>query len=374
MRWSWRILTVAGIGIYVHATFVLLPMFFAAYSYLASEGNVMAAVGGVVFILVLFVIVVLHELGHALTAKRFGIKTRDITLLPIGGVARLERMPEKPWQELVVALAGPAVNVALAIILFAVLVPMMTIAEMLQFDLSLLGGNFLVRLLQVNIFLALFNMLPAFPMDGGRVLRALLAMKMAYPRATRLAATIGQMMAAMFGIAGLLGGGPFLIIIAIFVWIGAGQEASYVQTKWALSSVPIERMMITDFRTLNGGDPLSVAVQHILAGFQHDFPVEENGKVVGVLTRSDLLKALAKEGQSLRVGDVMQTQFQTAQPHEMAERVFERLQRHECRSLPVLSDGRIVGIVTMENVGEFLAIQEALRTQNAPPKIPIKSR
>jgi Zn-dependent protease/CBS domain-containing protein len=362
MKWSWRILTVAGIGIYVHATFVLLPLFFAVLTY-QQRGNVMDAAQNAGFILVLFVIVVLHELGHALTAKQFGIRTRDITLLPIGGVARLERMPEKPWQELLVALAGPAVNVALAAILMGLLLPMMAFAELWQFDPSLLGGHFLVRLFQINLFLAAFNMLPAFPMDGGRVLRALLAMKMAYPRATRLAATIGQMMATLFGFVGILYGLPFLVIIAIFVWIGAGQEASYVQTKWALSGAPIERMMITDFRTLKSDDPISVAVQHILAGFQHDFPVEDDGKVVGVLTRSDLLKALAKQGVAQHVGEVMQTQFETAQPHEMAERAFERLQRCQCHSLPVVSDGRLVGIVTMENVGEFLAIQEALRAQ-----------
>lgn len=367
MKWSWRILTVAGIGIYIHATFVLLPLFFGALAYL-QRGSWTDAAQNVGFILVLFVIVVMHELGHALAAKRFGIRTRDITLLPIGGVARLERMPEKPWQELLVALAGPAVNVALAAILFGVLVPLVAFAELWRFDLSLLGGNFLVRLLHVNIFLAAFNMLPAFPMDGGRVLRAVLAMKMEYPRATRLAATIGQMMAFVFGFIGILLPQPFLVIIAIFIWIGAGQEASYVQTKWALSGVPIERMMITDFRTVDADDPLSVAADHILAGFQHDFPVVANGRVVGVLTRGDLLKALAKEGTTLPVGAVMQTHFETAQPFEMAERVFERLQRCQCHSLPVVLDGRVVGIVTMENVGEFLAIQEALRGQGVAQK------
>ncbi len=220
MSWSWRIGRIAGIDVYVHFTFFLL-LCRIAYQHYSVRGNFNDAIGGLVFILALFGIVVLHELGHALAARRYGIPTRDITLLPIGGVARLERMPDKPAQELVVALAGPAVNVVLAAGIFLVLA---LGAELIPISRAMnVGGGFLNQLLWVNIALAVFNLLPAFPMDGGRVLRALLAMRMEYVQATQVAATVGQAMAIFFVIAGLFGGNPLLMFIGLFVWLGAKQ-------------------------------------------------------------------------------------------------------------------------------------------------------
>jgi Zn-dependent protease len=357
MKWSWRIGQVSGIGIYVHATFLLLLGWVALNHYLQGRGGG-EVVEGLLFILTLFGIVVLHELGHALAAKHFGIRTRDITLLPIGGVARLERMPEDPKQELLVALAGPAVNVALAGGLMVALVPVAGLAVLSQ--VALVGGQFLVKLLWVNVALAAFNLLPAFPMDGGRVLRAVLAMKMDYVQATQIAASVGQVMAFLLGFVGLFFN-PFLVFIALFVWMGAAEEAAMVQMKSALGGIPIAKAMITDFRTLSPHDSLARAVEHILAGFQQDFPVVEEGRAVGVLTRADLLTALAQRGQETLVGEVMQRQFEVADPFEMLESVFARLQACDCRSLPVVRGGQLVGIVTMDNVGEFLMIQAALR-------------
>ena len=186
-------------------------------------------------------------------------------------------------------------------------------------------------------------------------------MKFSYPRATQIAATIGQMAAILMGFVGLLVfHNPWFIFIALFVWIGASQESGYVQTKWALSGVPIERLMITEFRALAPNDTLSAAADHVLAGFQHDFPVTDDGRVVGVLTRTDLMKALTRRDGALKVGDVMSREFKTATPDEMAEKAFARLQQGQCPSLPVLRDGKLVGIVTLENVGEYLMIQRAL--------------
>ena len=202
MKWSLKLGSFAGIRVYLHWTFVLL-LGWILFSHLGQGHEWAEAWRGVGFIIALFGCVLLHEFGHALTAKRYGIRTRDITLLPIGGIARLERLPENPRHELWVTLAGPAVNVVIAGVLFAVLYFLYPVNEFAQA--RLLEGNFLVRLMWVNVFLGAFNLLPAFPMDGGRVLRALLSMRLGRARATRLAASIGQGMAILFGIAGFFG-------------------------------------------------------------------------------------------------------------------------------------------------------------------------
>ena len=356
MKWSTRIGRFAGIDVYVHATFLILLGWVALVHWRAGQ-NVAAAVAGVAFVLAMFACVVLHEFGHALTARRFGIKTRDITLLPIGGLARLERMPDDPKQELWVALAGPAVNVVIALALFVALQITGTVAPLES--LGVAGGSFLARLMLVNVFLVGFNMLPAFPMDGGRVLRAMLAIRMDYLRATQIAASIGQGMAFLFGLLGLFFN-PFLVFIAWFVWIGAGQEAAMTQMKAALGGIPLERAMITDFRTLAPDDSLAHAVELLLAGAQQDFPVVESGVVVGILTRADLFTALARQEQQCRVGEVMRRKFLIADASEMIDGAFQRLQEHECHTIPVVRGGTLIGLMTMDNVGEFLRVQAAI--------------
>ncbi|MBN1993276.1 MAG: site-2 protease family protein [Anaerolineae bacterium] len=356
MKWSWKIGQFAGIGVYMHATFLLL-IGWVALSYWLQQGTLAAVAAGIAFILALFATVVLHEFGHALTAKKYGIKTRDITLLPIGGVARLERMPDKPIEELWVALAGPAVNVVIAVVLFGWLLLTNSLEPISQ--LSMTGGSFLERLMVVNLFLVGFNLIPAFPMDGGRVLRALLAMRLEYTQATQIAATIGQGIAFLFGFIGLFSN-PFLLFIAIFVWIGAAQEASMVQMKSALSGIPVSRAMLTDFHTLSPHDPLGRAVDLILAGSQQDFPVVENGRVTGILTRSDLLAALARQSRTEPAGSIMRRDFVVVDSYDMLETAFARLQECGCPILPVTHNGALVGLVTSDNVGEFLMIQSAL--------------
>ncbi|HEV8491261.1 MAG TPA: site-2 protease family protein, partial [Candidatus Angelobacter sp.] len=350
MKWSWKIGSVAGIGIYMHATFLILLGWLGLSHYLVRH-NWQDALNGIGFILCLFGIVVLHELGHALMARRYGIRTRDITLLPIGGVARLDRIPEKPMQELFVALAGPAVNVLLAGLLAGALALGHGLAAMT--DVKLLGGDLLTNLLWVNVSLAVFNLLPAFPMDGGRVLRALLAMRMERERATDIAARIGQAMAWVFGFVGFFTN-PFLIFIALFVWMGAAQEASLVQMKSALSGISVGKVMIKNCHALAPHDSLGVAVEHIVSGCQHDFAVVEENRLVGVLTRADLLDGLARHGDGARVEDVMQRQFQTTEPEEMIEHVLGRLQQDDCRTIPVLQNGELAGLFNLEHLGEFL--------------------
>lgn len=357
MKWSWKIGTFAGLDVFIHATFLLI-IGWVGLSYWQQTRTLGGTLEGIVFTLVLFGCVVLHEFGHALTARRFGIKTRDITLYPIGGVARLERMPTQPIQEFWVTLAGPAVNVVIAVLLFGWLIISGTFEPLT--NLSLTRGPFIERLLLVNISLVLFNLIPAFPMDGGRVFRSLLAMRLEYTRATHIAATVGQGLALIFGFVGLLSN-PFLIFIALFVWIGAAQETSMVQMKTALGGIPVERAMVTEFRTLSPRATLAQATELILSGSQTDFPVVEGDTVVGVLTRSDILAAISRKGQELQVAEVMNREFQIVDATEMLEPAFARLQTCRCHTMPVTHSGQLIGLLTTENIGEFLMIQSALR-------------
>jgi Zn-dependent protease len=356
VKWSWKLGRYAGIDVYIHMTFVLLIAFIAVSNWLAGQ-SFAAAGSGVAFVLAIFGCVLLHEFGHALAARKYGIRTRDITLYPIGGVARLERMPDKPMQEFWVAIAGPLVNVVIAGAIFAFL--SLTAGIGAPQSLGVAAGPFLERLMAVNVLLVAFNMLPAFPMDGGRVVRALLATRMDYVRATNVAATLGQGMAFLFGFIGFFTN-PFLLFIAFFVWIGASQEAGMAQIKSALGGIPVSRAMITDFQTTQPGDTLGHVVELILAGSQQDFPVVDAGNVVGVLTRSGLIHGLTSHGRNARVEDVMHRDFAVVDSVEMLESVFMRLQECKCHTVPVLSRGNLVGLMTTENMGEFLMIQAAL--------------
>jgi len=363
MKWQWKLARIAGIDVYMHATFLLL-IGWVAFSYWTEQGTLQAVLSGILFILLLFGFVVMHEYGHALTARKFGIKTRDITLYPVGGVARLERMPEKPIEELWVALAGPAVNVVVAILLFAYLAVTRTIEPLTSLSIS--TGSLIERLMIVNLWLVGFNLIPAFPMDGGRVLRALLGLRLEYVQATQIAATVGQGFAFIFGFIGLFNN-PFLVFIALFVWMGATQEASMVQMKHSISGIPVTRAMLTDFAMLSPRDTLSRVVGLILAGSQHDFPVIQDGQVVGILDRDTFMKALSEHGQSTTVAEVMRQDVTEIDSHEMVEAALRLLQENGSKTLPVTHNGQLVGLVTSENITEYLMIRSALRTASAMP-------
>ena len=365
MKWQWKLGRFAGIDVFVHATFLLL-IGWVGYSHWLVRRDWADVLSGILFILALFLCVVLHEYGHALTARRYGIKTRDITLYPIGGVARLERMPDKPIEELWVALMGPAVNVVIAALLFVYLVITDNLVPLGQ--LTITSGNFMARLMILNIWLVLFNLIPAFPMDGGRVLRALLAMRMEYVRATQVAASIGQGIAFIFGFIGLFSN-PFLLFIALFVWIGASQEASMVQMRDSISGIPVTRAMQTDFKTLSPDDKLAQVVALILSGSQHDFPVvDATGRIAGILDRDTFMKALTEHGQSAAVMDFIRNDLPAVDSYEMLEPVLMRLQESGSKTLPVTHGGQLVGLITMENLTEFLMIRSALQTANRLPQ------
>ncbi|HJO38724.1 MAG: site-2 protease family protein [Vicinamibacterales bacterium] len=362
MKWSWRIATIAGIPIYVHGTFLVL-IGFILFSGVAGGRELGAVIASALFLLAIFFTIVLHELGHALTARRFGIRTRDITLLPIGGLARLERMPDVPRQELWVALAGPAVNLAIAAGCYLALMLTLGTLPELAFDPS---AGVVERFTVVNLSLAVFNLVPAFPMDGGRMLRALLAERLDYVRATEIAANIGQGLALLFGFVGLFSN-PFLVFIALFVWMGASSEASMVSLRSALAGIPVSRAMLTDFHVLEAASPLQEAVDLVLAGSQRDFPVIEGGALVGVLTRDAMMAALGERGAAGAVQQVMTRNFEVADAREMLESAFQRLESGGCPVLPVLDGGRLVGLLTSDNVGEYVMIRGALRPGRGRP-------
>lgn len=356
LSWSWKLGRVAGIPIYVHWTFAILIGWFLLAGTMENQdlGQGLAEAG---FVLALFGCVVLHELGHALTAKQFGVPTSDITLLPIGGVARLQRIPDKPVQELLVALAGPAVNLVIVLVLWLVFgVSAPSTLDGREF----VHAGFWPKLLVVNIILALFNMLPAFPMDGGRVLRALLAMRLPYARATRLAASIGQFLAIGFGLIGLSGHAPLLLFIAIFVWIGAEAEARQVAERAALKGVTVREAMLTDFYVLQADDDLGRAVDLLLAGTQDAFPVVAEAGDSRVLTRSNLMTGLSQKGREGLAIEFAGASIPSVEAGSPLISAMAKLRRGGAPCLSVVDEGRIVGLLTLENIGELLMVREAL--------------
>lgn len=374
MRWSFQLFRVAGIEVRVHITFLLLLVFLGLGNYAA--GGAAAAIHGVVFVCLVFLCVLLHEFGHAFAARRYGIRTPDITLLPIGGLARLERMPEKPSEELVVAIAGPLVNVAIALLLFP-------FAQGIFHPDIIENANvgLVPKLFAVNIMLVLFNLIPAFPMDGGRVLRAFLAMRMDYARATNLAAGVGQGIAVVGGLWALTHGLPMLVLVAIFIFVGAQSEASFAQFKGLSASLRVQAATVTAFKALPLHATLNDAIEVLLASSQHDFPVVgPAGEVRGLLTRDDLLVALRRSGADTPVAEVMQVDVPSLHHTMLFDRAMMILQESGCPALPVVdSAGRLIGLFTPENVSELLLVRSALarssaRTSTArragPPPLP----
>ncbi|RYD40146.1 MAG: site-2 protease family protein, partial [Verrucomicrobiaceae bacterium] len=321
------------------------------------------------FILLVFLCVLLHEFGHALAARRYGIETPDITLLPIGGVARLEKMPDEPRQELVVAVAGPLVNVVIVGILWLGLgMPPLKVPHIFE----PITGSIPQMLLRVNMALVLFNMIPAFPMDGGRVFRALLAMRMDYARATTLAATVGQGLAMFAGFWGFMNGQLMLTLIAVFIFFGAGNEAAMAQLKNATSGLRVSSAMVTNFGTLTRHSTLREAADLLLRTSQHEFPIlEEDGRVAGLLTQEDLITGLRQHGAEAEAVLMMRIDVPAVHQSMLFDRAFTVMNRAKCSALPVIdSAGRLIGLFTKENVGEMIMVQSALADASRRLSVP----
>jgi stage IV sporulation protein FB len=364
MRWSFTIAKVAGIQIKVHITFLLLLAWVGTGYY--TQGGREAASVGLLFLLLLFASVLVHELGHAFAARRFGIQTPDITLLPIGGVARVARMPDDPKQEFLIALAGPATSLLLALVLY--LAHYLAIGPVSAQELQPSNTQpLLARLLVANVGLALFNLLPAFPLDGGRMLRALLAMRMSYVKATTIAARLGQGLAFLLGFAGLFGN-SMLLFIALFVYLGATQEAAATQMKDVSDRLPLSAALVTEFHTLEPDATLGDAADVLLRTHQHDFPVvDPGGRLQGILIRDDLVAGLKRSGPGTPVVTAMRTDLIAVPRNTSLTEAFRTMQTSRSSVLPVHDEtGRLVGLLTPENVGEMVIIHGALGPDEAP--------
>lgn len=362
MKGSLNLGKIAGIGVKVHWTFMLLILW-VVFLELTRGSNFESILWSIFFVLVLFACVVFHELGHALTARKFKIGTRQITLLPIGGVASLEAMPEDPKEEFMVAIAGPAVNVVIALALYLV-VPMEEYLtqdpEMLEETMSAINANnFLFYLFSANVMLVLFNLIPAFPMDGGRVFRALLSMKFDRVTATQMAARLGQIVAFFFFLIGLLYN-PILILIAIFVFFGAQGENMMVQQLTLLRGHKVRDAMMTNITTVHPDEKLNDVIDIILTGTERDFIVVEHGEVRGILYQSDLMQAFKNKQADKKVEEVMDDEVYPVQLSDELTDVYRKVRSSSKSFFPVLRDGQLVGAIDMNNINEFMTLRASL--------------
>ncbi len=356
MSWSFTIGRIAGTQIKVHLTFLLLIAFWALLGY--ERAGAEGALDATLKLLALFGCVLLHEFGHILMAGRFGVRTPDVLLLPIGGVARLERIPREPRQELLIALAGPAVTLAIAVLIYLLSSMTGTSPTFGPIDLE---SDLLTFLLGTNVFLLVFNLIPAFPMDGGRVLRAILASRMGLVRGTRVAAGLGQVLAVAGGFYALTSGQLVLGLIALFVFLGAGAEASAVETRAAGEGLRVGQMMVTNFRTVPIYATLSDAVELLLSGEQREFPVVDNlGRTEGILTRDNLIRGLSQRGPGSSVAEAMTAGAPTVTPTLGFDEALERLRSSGLPAIPVVdATGALVGLLTLDNITDLLLVRRA---------------
>jgi len=357
MFWSVNIGSIAGTSIRIHFTFLLFLVWIFVASWAA--GGPAAAWDGLAFMVLLFTCVLAHEFGHIFTARAFGVPTPDVTLLPIGGVARLARIPDKPSEEFLVAIAGPLVNVAIAAALVVFAGAHLDPAQLVAMESTKV--SLVDRLASVNLFLAVFNMIPAFPMDGGRVLRALLAIKLGHVRATEIAAAIGQLVAFGLGFLGLFGN-PLLIFIAVFVYLAASSEAHLVAVRAMTRDVPVSAAMMTEFATLTPDEHIDAAIETLLHTSQSEFPVIDDAhRLVGLLDRDGMIRALKTLGPDARVAQAMATDVPTVGHRTCLEDAFRILQEKSAPAVGVVdAAGKLVGLITSETVGQMLMVQHAM--------------
>jgi Zn-dependent protease/predicted transcriptional regulator len=357
MKGSFKLGNIAGIGVFIHWTFSILIAYIIFSNYLS--GHDAERIGWMVlFVCSIFCTVFLHELGHALAAKRYGINTKDITILPIGGLARLEKIPENPIEELVVALAGPTVNIAIAGIT-ALFTTMPTANEL---SIQLTGGvnssNFFLNFFIVNIWLAVFNLIPAFPMDGGRVLRALLAMKMQRHTATTVAARIGQVLALGFIFLGFFGN-PFLIFIGLFIILGAQGEAQMTKAGFMMKGILVKDILMKNYETIEESDTVETAMNKLLNGQCKNFVVMANKQPIATLGRDEIIKALSENGKQTKIHFVADKNPIRLNANQSLEEVYPIMIKGKNSLAFVYDNQQFIGVLDLENILEFIMVKEA---------------
>ncbi|MEZ4636457.1 MAG: site-2 protease family protein [Caldilineaceae bacterium] len=381
MGGSLRIARLWGIDIQVHWSFILILVYGAfIYSGTASDPLV-GAIYGIAVILLLFLCVSLHELGHALTAKYFHVNVPYITLLPIGGVAQLERMPRRPWHEFLIAIAGPAVNFVLALLLLPVAIlftgmamrsgELRNVTDAFGWVLMRMQepgfGNLILYLTMTNVLLGVFNLLPAFPMDGGRVLRALLALTMPYVRATRVAVLVGRAMAVIFALLGIAQFNIFLLLIAFFVYVGGRGELEAVESRHALKDLYARQALNQNARQLYTSERLDKAVDLIMTTYQADFPIFDlSNNFVGVITRSRVVMALRTGTDDQRISDIMipAREIPIVPPDTSLADIWERMMEERSQVVVVKEAGRFLGLITLADISEVIQVMGAVKEGN----------
>lgn len=355
MKNSLQLGKVGGVTITIHWTFLLLIVWIIFLNW-KVDNNTLDTFWSLLFVFMIFGSVILHELGHAYAASRFGIKTRSITLLPIGGLARLDSLPEKPKEELIVAIAGPVVNILIALIIYPFLASADPFAE--EGLMKINQTNLLPNFFSVNIILASFNLLPAFPMDGGRVLRALLSFRFARHVATRIAAYIGQLISIIFILVGFFYN-PFLVFIGLFIFIGAQAEASYTKTQFMMKGFTAHDAMATHFATLDSHATINDAVKKLLEGQATHFLVTDHGVPTGSLERNKIIQTLSQTGSAIQVSEVMDKDLLRFEYTAPLLEVWTRMQQKKQALAAIFSRNQLVGIVDNENILEFILVREA---------------
>jgi len=363
MKGLFKLGSVAGIGIFIHWTFVFLILFIVFVNYKHGQ-NSMQAVWSVLFVLCVFITVVLHELGHALIAKSFNIKTKSITLLPIGGIARLERLPEKPSEEFFVAIAGPLVNIALALITyFFIYIPHDSDELASQLSSGVNANNFFLNFYIVNFTLAIFNLIPAFPMDGGRILRALLALRLERSAATKIAVRFGQFIAVVFVFLGVLYN-PFLILIGLFVIFSAQMEAESLIFKNLLKGYTVRNVVMKEYKTIEADEHLKNAIAIILHSEHKKFLITQDNRIVGTLNKDQIIKALSEKGDEALIFDVMDRELSYIDINTPLENIIERVYEKKSAVLLVKEKDELVGILEADNLSEFVLINSIKSKQD----------
>jgi Zn-dependent protease len=370
MSGSFRIARIADIDIRIHITFFLI-LILAAFQWGSITGTPTGALFGVALMLLLFFCVTLHELGHSLVARAFGIQVREITLLPLGGVAMLTKNPDKPLHELLIAAAGPLVNVVIAAVLIAVLgadvrTSLLDAQGLIPDARSTSFTTLLYWLLAANVSLVVFNLIPAFPLDGGRMLRALLAMPLGFPRATRLATLLGQVIAIGIGVYGVVNGQFLLVLTAVFIFAGAGQENSAAQSKTVLVTRRIGDAYNKHALTLQIGDRVSRVADYILTSYQPDFAVLQGPRLLGVVTREEVLRALALQPGDPYVTEIMQRDVLRLQGGITLDAARESMSAIDVRIAAVYDGDRYLGLISQEDIAEAFAVLTFLNGRRSP--------